>query len=72
MTSARSILQEGYDKYKGQMFKVADLHYWLIVVSGPLLVEELRQAPDDTLSFSESANEVGSIYTIRDCDSNNY
>ena len=65
-------MQEGYDKYKGRMFKVANLYYWLIVVSGPDLIEEVRQAPEDALSFSEHINEVRDIYTIRDCDSNDY
>lgn len=54
------------------MFKVANLYYWLIVVSGPDLVEEVRQAPEDALSFSEHINEVRDIYTIRGCDSNDY
>lgn len=63
-------MQEGYDKYKGQIFKVANLNHWLIVVSGPHLIEELRQAPDDELSFSEGINEVGRDNTFLDRDSN--
>ena len=59
-------MQEGYDKYKGQMFKVANLNYWLIIVSGPHLVEQVRQAPEDVLSFSGHINDVGGVYTIRD------
>jgi hypothetical protein len=40
------------------MFKVAGLDSWLVVVSGPALVDELRKAPDHILSFEAAAEEV--------------
>jgi len=39
-------------------FKVPNLNRWLVIVSGPKLVEELRKAPQDQLSFTEAVNEV--------------
>ena len=48
-------------QYKGSAFKVATFSRWTIIVSGPKLVEELRKAADDELSFVEAANEVRSI-----------
>ena len=31
---------------------------WHVIVSGPKLVDELRKAPDDVLSFLEATREV--------------
>ncbi|TEB19829.1 cytochrome P450 [Coprinellus micaceus] len=48
------IIEEGYSKYKGQTFKVA-CHTtesgWLVVISGLEMVEDMRKAPADVLSF---------------------
>ncbi|KAH7886354.1 cytochrome P450 [Phlebopus sp. FC_14] len=65
MTDAPRILQEGYDKYKEAPFKVANLHKWMVIVSGRQLLEEMRNAPDDQLSFLESANQALKVeYTL--------
>lgn len=45
-------------QYKGTAFKVANLNRWLVIVSGPTLVEELRQAGDDELSSLEATVDV--------------
>ncbi|GBE89830.1 Cytochrome P450 monooxygenase paxP [Sparassis crispa] len=55
---AKTMLQEGYDKYKGSVFKIPMLDQWLVVVSGPKLVEELRMLPDDQASFVHSIEET--------------
>lgn len=47
-------------QYKGLPFKLANFDKWIVIISGPKLVEELRQAPDDTLSFSQGVAEVKS------------
>ena len=39
------------------IFKVPTLNRWIVVVSGKY-TEELRQAPDDVLSFDEAARDV--------------
>ncbi len=46
-------------QYYGTSFKVAFLDKWLVVVSGPEMLDELRRRPDDEVSFLEGAEEVG-------------
>ncbi|KAI0336591.1 cytochrome P450 [Cubamyces sp. BRFM 1775] len=53
MQNGRSLLQEGYKKYYGSVFKVALADQWLFVVSGPSLIEEIRSWRDDELSLPE-------------------
>ncbi|TDL22830.1 cytochrome P450 [Rickenella mellea] len=48
---AKSILQEGYLKHKNGIFKVSQLDRWLVIISGPKLIDEVRRAPDDKLSL---------------------
>ncbi|OCH88082.1 cytochrome P450 [Obba rivulosa] len=50
------IIQEGYDKYKGGSFKFYTPGGWHVMITGPKLLEELRKAPDDQLSFDEATN----------------
>ncbi|OBZ73430.1 Ent-kaurene oxidase [Grifola frondosa] len=52
------MIREGYNKYKGSAFKIADLNGWHVIVSGPSLIEELRKAGDDQLSSKEALNEL--------------
>ncbi|KIP02162.1 hypothetical protein PHLGIDRAFT_32288 [Phlebiopsis gigantea 11061_1 CR5-6] len=51
------VLQKGYDKYKGKVFKVALLDRWLVVINGKTLVDELQKMPDDKVSFMEAAGD---------------
>ncbi|KAJ8475230.1 hypothetical protein ONZ51_g6703 [Trametes cubensis] len=43
--------------YYGSVFKIAMFDQWLVIVSGPKLVEDIRKRPDDELSFVEGATE---------------
>ena len=43
------------------MFKIALLDQWLVVVSGPKMVDELRRRPDEELSFMEGIEDVGNL-----------
>ncbi|KAJ7021773.1 cytochrome P450 [Mycena alexandri] len=54
----RAITQDGYIKHRGKPFKVALANRWLVLVSGRQLVEDLRKASDEFLSFSEGINSV--------------
>ena len=45
-------------QHKSAPFKVAELYHWTVVLSKREHVEELRRAPDDTLSFAQAANEA--------------
>ncbi|EMD34619.1 hypothetical protein CERSUDRAFT_86021 [Gelatoporia subvermispora B] len=62
---AQEMLQEGYVKYKGSTFKLPFFDRWMVVVSGPAMVEELRRYPDDQVSFEQGAAELlQSKYTL--------
>ncbi|EKM60011.1 uncharacterized protein PHACADRAFT_192409 [Phanerochaete carnosa HHB-10118-sp] len=41
----------------GSPFRIATRRYWHYIVSGPKLIDELRHAPDDELSFIEAVAE---------------
>ncbi|TFK91861.1 cytochrome P450 [Polyporus arcularius HHB13444] len=58
LINARRLLTEGYKRYYGSAFKVALFDQWLVVVSGPKLVDDLRKRPDDEASFTESVEEI--------------
>ncbi|KAJ3480751.1 hypothetical protein NLI96_g8124 [Meripilus lineatus] len=54
LSNCREMLQEGYDRYKGSVFKIPLPFHWHVIVSGPKLIEELRKAEEDELSFGEA------------------
>ncbi|KAK7686510.1 hypothetical protein QCA50_010108 [Cerrena zonata] len=55
---AKEIMKEGYQKYKGGIFKIAMLDRWVVVFSGPELVDELRRMPDEMVSFQAAAEDL--------------
>ncbi|KAI9461746.1 cytochrome P450 [Boletus coccyginus] len=55
---ARSMVQQGYDLHKDKFFKVPMMDRWMVVLTGPELVEELRKIPDDKLSFDHAMRDV--------------
>ncbi|KZT08802.1 cytochrome P450 [Laetiporus sulphureus 93-53] len=63
--NARELLQEGYEKHKGSVFRVPMVDRWLIIFCGAKMNEELRKFPDDEMSFLDAAEEfVQPKYTI--------
>jgi hypothetical protein len=50
-------------QYGGRPFKISNGHRWLVILSNPKLIDELRRAPDDELSFLDSVNEVCTVYS---------
>ncbi|KAL0576867.1 hypothetical protein V5O48_005102 [Marasmius crinis-equi] len=54
LTQAPNMVQEGYDKYPGQAFKIPMLDRWLVVVSGTDMVDDIRKADLDDLSLREA------------------
>ncbi|KAL5480959.1 hypothetical protein ACEPAI_9900 [Sanghuangporus weigelae] len=63
LIDARESLQEGYRKYS--TFKIPKLYGWLVIVNTPELVEEVRKAPDDKLSFIEATEDYLAVkYTM--------
>ena len=51
-------------KYKGRAFKIPELFRWHVIVTGPKLIEDLRKAQDDVLSFDEAVIEVRLLVII--------
>jgi hypothetical protein len=45
-------------QYHGKAFKIPQINKWLVVVSGERMVEDIRRAPDDTLSLRHAIDEV--------------
>jgi len=45
-------------KHKGRMFRVPLIDRWLVVLTGPRLVEELRTIPEEDLSFDHAVRDV--------------
>lgn len=45
-------------QYKGGMFKIAQLDRWLVIVTSPELIEELRKLPEDAVNFMQAAADV--------------
>ncbi|TBU62546.1 cytochrome P450 [Dichomitus squalens] len=56
--NGKELIEEGYRKYYGSAFKVALIDQWLVIVSGPKMVDELRRRPDNELSFDEGVEDV--------------
>ncbi|KAI0337447.1 cytochrome P450 [Trametopsis cervina] len=65
LVKANVVIQEGYSKYKGRIFKVPQMSDWLLIVTGDELVEELRSAPENVLSMEAAmADILQSDYTL--------
>ncbi|KAM6489258.1 Cytochrome P450 [Amanita muscaria] len=54
----QEMLQEGYDKFRGSLFKIPTLTSWLVVGSGDRLIDEIRRAPDENLSPDAATRET--------------
>ena len=44
------------------MFKIPTPERWIVVVTGPKLIDELRRFPDEQVSFMDAAGEVGFMF----------
>ncbi|KAK7049973.1 hypothetical protein VNI00_005404 [Paramarasmius palmivorus] len=63
--NARDMVQKGYEKYHGGIFKIRMLNRWSVVITTPKMIEDIRKAPDDVLSFQEALQDVLQIeYTL--------
>ncbi|RPD64699.1 cytochrome P450 [Lentinus tigrinus ALCF2SS1-7] len=58
LRNPKALLREGYQRFHGSVFKVALLGQWMVIVSGPKMVDELRKRPDEELSFIEGVEET--------------
>ncbi|KAI9434914.1 cytochrome P450 [Lactarius psammicola] len=48
------MFKDGYEKTRRGLFKIATFRRWMVLASGPGLIEDVRKAPDDVLSLSAS------------------
>ncbi|KAJ8586523.1 cytochrome P450 [Rhizopogon salebrosus TDB-379] len=55
---APAMVQEGYQMHKGDMFRVPLIDKWVVVLTGPRLVEELRKVPEEDLSFDHAVRDL--------------
>ncbi|KAF8165950.1 cytochrome P450 [Crassisporium funariophilum] len=55
LLGGREIIEEGYRKYPGQIWKLPTLEEWLIVANGTQRVEDIRKASEDHLSGTRSS-----------------
>ncbi|KAJ7166650.1 cytochrome P450 [Mycena filopes] len=54
----RDMVTEGYQKFYGGVYKFPQIGGWMIMASGTDMVEDIRRAPDDELSFSEALEDI--------------
>ncbi|KAJ8076560.1 hypothetical protein PM082_000983 [Marasmius tenuissimus] len=47
-------LQEGYDKYRGNVYKVRTMMGWKVALTSPQQIDDMRKASDDVLSSMEA------------------
>jgi len=45
-------------QYRGSIFKIPMLTQWMVVVTGPQMIEDVRRASDDQLSSKDALAEV--------------
>ncbi|KAF9001314.1 cytochrome P450 [Cyathus striatus] len=55
---AKDILREGYYRYPDAIFKVPTIQKWEVVVNGPQLIDDIRRAGDDELSFHHASSDL--------------
>ncbi|KAF8906748.1 cytochrome P450 [Gymnopilus junonius] len=62
---AHEIIHEGYTKFPGSAFKVPTISRWTVVVSGQQMIDDIKRATDDQMSFEEAVAEtIQTDYTL--------
>ncbi|KAJ7023057.1 cytochrome P450 [Mycena alexandri] len=54
----RDMVTEGYQKFYGGVYKFPQIGGWMIMASGTDMVEDIRRASDDELSFSQALEDI--------------
>jgi len=68
----QSIVKRGYKQSKPGLFKIPTLRRWMVLVTSPELVEDIKKAPEDILSAREPGRErMEGDYTFPMLDSGN-
>ncbi|KAJ3504346.1 hypothetical protein NLJ89_g7978 [Agrocybe chaxingu] len=58
LVDARGIINSGMERFPNAMFKVADMFQWMVVITDPKTVDEVRKLPDNVASSSEANDEI--------------
>ncbi|KAK0196192.1 cytochrome P450 [Armillaria mellea] len=62
---AKEIVQAGHQMYNGSAFKVPLLDKWMVVVSGPEMINDIRKSSTDQLSFMDAnVDQLQTDYTV--------
>ncbi|THV05793.1 cytochrome P450 [Dendrothele bispora CBS 962.96] len=65
LSRGREMVEEGYYKYPGGAFKVPLIDRWIVYVNGPKMIDDIRRASDENLSFPDAVLEtLQSNYTM--------
>ncbi|KAL0949752.1 hypothetical protein HGRIS_009790 [Hohenbuehelia grisea] len=56
-TKGPEVLSEGVAKFKGELFRVPSITKWVVVVTDPKKIDDIRNARDQDLSMTEAVNE---------------
>ncbi|KAF4621783.1 hypothetical protein D9613_012093 [Agrocybe pediades] len=65
LSRGHEMIQEGYKKFHGNAFKIPLMSRWLVIVSGPQMLEDIRRADNDLMSFDEAVKEtIQTDYTM--------
>ena len=54
------------------LFKIATFRGWMVLASNPELIEDVKKAPEDILSFRVPVREVRMIHSMLRLDSYSY
>ncbi|KAH9072825.1 cytochrome P450 [Lactarius deliciosus] len=63
-----SMLKYGYEKTRRGLFKIATFRGWMVLASGPELIEDVKKAPDDVLTRNASLVEPEHTLGVTDDD----
>ncbi|KAH9477625.1 Cytochrome P450 monooxygenase 103 [Psilocybe cubensis] len=59
------MVAEGYQKHYGNVFKVSTMARWMVILSGPQMLEDIRRATDEQLSLKDTVlKTLQTDYTI--------
>ncbi|KAL1951299.1 hypothetical protein VTO73DRAFT_448 [Trametes versicolor] len=63
---ARDVIQEGYQKHYGKAFKAPMMDKWMVFISGPEALDDIRRRPHEEVSFAELIEDSMQIRHIVD------
>ncbi|KIK58719.1 hypothetical protein GYMLUDRAFT_689400 [Collybiopsis luxurians FD-317 M1] len=63
--NASGMVQQGYNNFRGSLFRIPVLTEWVILITTPTLIEDMQKASDDVISSLEGLKDlVQAEYTL--------